>query len=160
MNQVKFFLFGVVSIVFFACQSDKNQGMAELDLTRYGAPVSILAPDSAKVTTQDYGISKDISVQAGPDYYVMVLASEANTMEVSKVKADQLQNVKEGTFFSQIVEEHDQGFIYENKLDSMNIFYGFRYIKIQGDKEFVFQEGLSGGFDLEAVQRMYQAVQQ
>ena len=159
MNQGKIVLLGLATVLFFACQSDPNQGMTLMDLTGYGAPLSIYAPDSATVKTQDFGISKDISIQAGKDFFVMLLASEANTTDAAKVKVEQLQSVKEGTYFSQIVQEDDKGFIFENQLDSTNLFYGFRYVKIQGDKEFIFQEGLSGGFSLEAVEKMYNAVQ-
>jgi len=42
--------------------------------------------------------------------------------------------------------------------DSISTNYGFKYLKIQGDKEYIFQTGLVGNFGLDDVKVMYEAV--
>ena len=74
---------------------------------------------------------------------------------VEKQKADAIASQT----FSKIVEEDEKGFIFEKKYSEDRISYDFRYVRLQGDKEFVFQTGLLGQFDLEEVKRMYEAVQ-
>ena len=57
-----------------------------------------------------------------------------------------------------IIEEEEVGFIYETVFDSTATNYGFKYLKIQGDKEYIFQTGLVGTFGLDDVKMMYEAV--
>ncbi|RLD18025.1 MAG: hypothetical protein DRI69_11070, partial [Bacteroidetes bacterium] len=62
-------------------------------------------------------------------------------------------------YYQKIMSDDDQGFIYQTAIDSTYINYGFRYFRLQGDKEYVFQTSLGGKYTLEAVQQMYKAVQ-
>ena len=72
----------------------------------------------------------------------------------SELKSD----IQKLSFFSKIMEEEDQGFIFEKTLGEDKT-YDFRYVRIQGDNEYVFQTGLMGKFTLEQVKDMYEAVQ-
>ena len=45
-------------------------------------------------------------------------------------------------------------------LDSTNLNYGFKYLRIQGDKEYTFQTAMVGTFSLEEAKGMYEAVKQ
>jgi hypothetical protein len=38
--------------------------------------------------------------------------------------------------------------------------YSFKYVFIQGDQEFIFQNGILGIYNLEQINNMYDAVQQ
>lgn len=49
-------------------------------------------------------------------------------------------------------------FIYRKKISEDRINHDFRYIKIQGDQEYMFQVGLMGQFSLEDVKAMYASV--
>jgi hypothetical protein len=157
MKKLLFCFFSV--LLFFACNNDPKHEYQALDLLEYGIPMSILAPDSAEVKTMDMGIIKDVSIKKGKDYYVQIFSSEATTTDVSAIKSEQLDAVKNSEYFSQIISEDDKGFIYENMIDSTRNTYGFRYVRVQGDKEYVFQTGLIGMFTLEDVQRMYECVE-
>ena len=66
--------------------------------------------------------------------------------------------VKNSPFFSEIIKEDDNGFIFKKTISEDRINYDFRYVKIQGDKEYVFQTGLIGQFTLDDVEMMYEAV--
>ncbi|MFK7932975.1 MAG: hypothetical protein AB8G22_05655 [Saprospiraceae bacterium] len=136
--------------------------MQPLDLMRYDIPITISAPDSVEVKTMDLVIQKDVSVKAkdSDDYYVQIYAADAVSNDVAQLKAEQLNEVKSNRYFSKILEEQEDGFIYETKVDSANVNYGFRYVYLQGDKQYTFQTGLIGTFSQDDVKTMYDAVQQ
>lgn len=153
------FLLGTCFLFVIACQTENDkQPLVPLDLMKYGVPISIQAPDSAEVKTMDMGFMKDVTIKKGDDFYIQIYASQASTTDVVKILAQQLQEVKDNRYFSKVVREEDAGFIYETVVDSTDINYGFRHIKVQGDNEFIFQTGLIGTFELEDVERMYEAV--
>lgn len=155
------FLFFLISTAFFACQSEPNSlsTWSDLNLLEHGIPFSILAPDSAKVETIDFGnIMKDVTVRGGDDYFVQIFASDAKTTDVKTLKSEALKEVKEEKHFSKIVEESDQGFLYESKRDSTSTYYGFRYVRLQGSKEYLLQNGFRGFFTEDQARSMYKAV--
>lgn len=160
MIRNRFFILLASVGLIWSCQQEPAVKFSSLDLTKYGVPMSIQAPDSVEIKTKDYGFSKDITVKAGEDYSIQILASEANTQDVSQVKASEMASVKQGIYFNRIVSEEPDGFIYESALDSTHLNYGFRYVRLQGGREFIFQTGLIGDFSLEDVETMYQAVKQ
>lgn len=156
-------IWGIITVLtlFFACGTDMGSmsGWKSLDLLQHGIPFSILAPDSAKVETIDFGsIMKDVSIKKDDDYFVQIFASDANSMDLSVVKQEQLKEVKDQKHFSKIIEESDAGFIYESKKDSSTIYYGFRYVRLQGSKEYILQNGFRGFFTEDQARSMYKAV--
>jgi hypothetical protein len=159
MKKILFLL--VTLSVFAACNQEPAQEewppLSLLDQT--GLPITIMAPDSAVVKMSDMGILKDITVKGGDNYYLQIYAASATTNDLAKIKSDKLSEVKSNRYFSKIVREEEAGFIYETKIDSTNINYGFRYALVKGDMEYIFQTGLIGTYELEEIERMYQAVQ-
>ena len=139
--------------------------MEALDLMQYGLPIKIHAPDEAKVTFEDYGFMKDVTVKGRENYFVQIRSGDATTTDIANIKSKLLSEAKEASFFSKVIEESDQGFIYEKNLGkdkatgADNLNYDFRYVKIQGDQEYIFQRGLIGRFTLDEVKNMYLSVQ-
>ncbi len=152
--------YGIAFFMLLLCFScGKEEVKKPLNLLQYGLPITIQAPDSAKVKTSDMGIFKDISVVSGDDYAVQIFASKAISVDILKIKTEQLATVQNTPYFSKLVREEDQGFIFENKIDS-TANYSFRYIQVMGDQEIIFQTGMSGIFSLEEVEEMYKSVKQ
>ena len=158
----KIVLFSGIALFFAACQSEPGNGLKETDLLAYGIPVVIMAPDSAAIKADDLGggLIKDVTIRGKDNYNVQVFATQAQTSDLARVKAEQLADVKSIRYFQKVINEEEDGFIYQTAIDSSNISYGFRYIVLQGDLEITFQTGLLGTFSQEEVERMYQAVQQ
>lgn len=150
-----------ICLFLASCQSDTSRAWQPLDLTGNNIPVTIMAPDSARVQTSNLsGIMQDVTIKSPADgYSVQILASQAATNDMARLKATQLELVRSNRYFEQIVTEDDQGFIFENRIDSLPL-YGFRYILYRGDQEIVFQNGLEGTFDLPEIEAMYAAVKQ
>lgn len=148
-------------LIFFiaSCSSENsNSGLTTLDLLKYGIPLKIMAPDSAEVQTMDLIVQKDVSIKGGDNYYVQIFVSDATTTNVEQLKENLKNEVKKSHYFSEIVRENENGFLFENKIDSTQSSFDFRYVKIQGDSEYQFQTGLIGTFTLDQVELMYKAV--
>ena len=155
------FIFLSLVLIFFSCESDTNKvELMPLDLMKYGAPFTIMAPDSIAVEVEDNLISKDLVIKFNKSYDVLVQIQDAADSNVERFRKEQEELVRSGRFFSKMVQTDEKGFVCENKVDSTYINYGFKYLVLQNDKEYIFQSGLYGNYDLESVKRMYQAVQQ
>lgn len=129
----------------------------KLDLMSHGLPIAIGAPADAEVVVDDLGIWKDVTVKKGSEYFVQIISSKATSLNINKLKSNALTEVKDGRYFSKIIQEDEAGFIFEKKIDE-RINYDFRYFKIQGDSEYSFQTGLIGSFSEEQVRAMYKSV--
>lgn len=156
-------LLGLCCILAFACQKESNaSGLKPKSLLTWGVPLKIMAPDSLTVKKSKLGILEDITLSGHDEfknYNIQMFARNANTIDIAAAKKEQLEGAKGNPFFSKIVEEEENGFIFEKQLDSTRVNYDFRYIRIQGDREYVFQTSLIGSFSKEDVKMMYQAVQ-
>jgi len=143
-----------------SCQ-DKNSypDLEELDMLSYGVPLKIKAPVDAEVEIDDLGIVQDITVQAGKDFNLQIIAGTAYLSSITEIVKKQKSDAMATGTFSKIVKEDDRGFIFEKKYSEERISYDFRYVRLQGDREFIFQTGLLGQFTLEDVEKMYHAVQ-
>ncbi len=159
MKNTTFIALLLVGAALLSCGKDAKNKLKSLDLMPQGVPISIMAPDSAEVKVSDLVVQKDVTIQKGEHFYVQIFMSDATAANAKALKAEQLEQVKTMPYFSKIIREDDGGFLYENKIDSTNLSYGFRHVRMQGDKEFIFQTGLIGNFSKEDAEAMYQAVQ-
>jgi len=151
----------VLALILLACAAEATDNWKELDLMKYQIPVKIMAPDSAKVNATNLsGIMQDVTVRSPADRYsVQVLASQASTNDMARLKSEQLELVRDNRYFERIVREEPDGFVFLNQIDSTSL-YGFRHIIYRGDQEFVFQNSFDGTFNLEEIEAMYAAVKQ
>jgi len=147
--------FSLLVLLIASCKNETPK--TELDLLSHGLPISIQAPDNPEITVDDLGFWKDVSVKAGEDYHIQIISSDASTIDIAKIKAEQLELVKEAPFFSKIIKEEDNGFTFEKKIDD-RINHDFRYVKIQGDKEYIFRGAMMGTFTEGQVASMYESV--
>ncbi len=153
------FSISAVFLIVMGCSSDPSANYQEISLLKHGFPINILAPDSPVVKTFDLIVKKDITVQKGDDYSVQIFMGDASIYDPKKIKDRLLEDLKANNqYFDQVVLEEDHGFVYKTLIDSLNPNYGFNLVKIQGDKEFIFQTGIMGSFSEEQALRMYKAV--
>jgi hypothetical protein len=162
MISVRFGVVGLLiagAVVLFSCKPESSAKFTDLDLLSYGMPIVIKAPDSARVKSMTLGMAKDITVIKDSDFNVQILESDVDTRDIAEIKTRLMDEIKSNPYFHQILHEDAAGFVYDTHVDSNYVNYGFRYIRLQGDKEYVFQQGLSGKFTRDAVEAMYRAVQ-
>jgi len=146
-------------LVFTSCKQDNVAPLEPLDLTLYELPITIQAPLEAEVKSTTLGYIKDVSIEKGKDFNVQIFASDVRTNNVQNIKQELQQEVERQIYYDTVVEDYEDGFIYRTVVDSSES-YGFRHVIVRGDYEIIFQQGLAGTFNLDAVQRMYQAIQQ
>jgi len=144
----------IILIVIIACRTEPA-GYQTLHLGEYGLDISLSVPDSARITARDYGIVKDITIRDSVDFSIQIFAFVAPTDDTAGEKLRQLQTAREDPYFGELIREDEDGFIFSKHLDSTLTDYDFRYIRIMGDRELIFQTGLVGTFSLDAVRRMY-----
>ena len=149
----------VGALTVLGCKNAPLSDLEDISLLQYGVPFSIKAPSDASVQKASLGIYEDITIKAGEDYQVQLLVSDATTVDPTVIKTDLLEDIKRNPFFAELIEETDNGFVYKKQIDSSSTNYSFRHIRIQGDKEYIFQPTLVGQFSLEEIKAMYQAVQ-
>ena len=140
-----------------SCRRDKVN-MQSLDLQSHGIPLTIMAPDSAVIQEKDYNFMRDITIKKGDQFFIQIFEFAAPKQDAAGEKLRQLTAVQEDPFFQEIIKEEDQGFIFSKMADSTTIDYDFRYVRILGDKELIFQTGLVGSFSLEDVKLMYNSI--
>ena len=141
------------------CTQDPSSKYSKLSLLEYGFPIDIMAPDSPVIKTFDLVVKKDITIQKGDDYLVQIFMGNATIYDAKRVKDQLLDDFREDNeYFEELILNEDQGFIYKTAVDTLNPNYGFFYVKVQGDKEFIFQPGIMADFSLEEIERMYGAV--
>ena len=142
-----------------ACNNGGNTGgLEELDLMAHGLPVKIKAPADANVEMSDLGFVKDVTVKSGDQFYLQIIGGTATTTDIAEVVAEHKQQVSNNPFFSEIVREEENGFIFKKVISEDRENYDFRYVRIQGDKEYLFQTGLVGQYTLDDVETMFKAV--
>lgn len=142
--------------LFFSCKNETSN-FVDLDLMSSGLPIKIKAPADAVVTANDMGFMKDITVQKGDSYSLQITGSNAHTIDQKAILQEHKKTVEQGPFFSKIIHETEDGFIFEKNIDE-TINYDFRVVKIQGDKEYIFQTALIGKFSKEDTQAMFDSV--
>lgn len=151
----------LASVLLWSCQTDGGSDLVAKDLMEHGIPVTIMAPDSAIVKARNMGsLMKDVTVKGEGNYDLQIMSSGATTSDLARVKAEQLSTVKTNRYFSKIVTEEENGFLYEMALDSNNLNYNFRYILLQGDQEIIFSAGMASTLDQEEAERLYESVKQ
>lgn len=136
----------------------KQNNLKPLDLRSYGAEVTIMAPENSEVKKVE-GFITDITVRKDSTYEIQIFLSEKTNDDIAAVTKGQLELVKENPFFSKILKEETDGFLYENQLDGASNF-GFRRIVLSGNQEIIFQNALLGTYSKEQAESMYEAVKQ
>lgn len=138
-----------------SCQGSSKKSN-KLDLTSYGMPIAVDAPDGATIDKTDEGLMDRVIISGGKDYGLEITAMSALTQDMANIKQSELDIIKGNPYFSQIVKEDDTGFIYETVVDSTNIRYNFFKVKVQGDTEFRYILPTQfGGFSKEDAIKIY-----
>jgi len=157
MNKYLFLIF-LGSVLFINCKTDKSASYPSKDLLKHGFAISVKAPESAEIKSDDFGIMQELTISSGNEYNVQILKSISNTSNVKEALNGQMNLVKGDRYFSKVIEEYENGFIFEKKIDD-NVNYDFRYVKLVGEEEYIYQTGMIGTYTEKSVREMYNSVQ-
>lgn len=147
-----------VSLFFMIACREEEKGMKPLDLTPYGLPMSILAPDSTEVSIKEYPFMRNINIRKDEHFHIELFELESNHNDPVSEKQRQMTAMKKSPKFLEILKEYDNGFVYSKKLDSTSIDYDFRLVEYLGDKQLIFQSGVMTSFSLEDIEQMVKAI--
>ena len=148
-------------LLLIACGTESSDvELVELDLLSEGMPIVINAPVNPLIESKTLGVDRVMTVRKGSDFYLDIFEVNAVNRDKKAIKSKLLRDVQGHPYYQKIISDDDNGFIYQTAVDSSYVNYGFRYFHLQGDKEYVFQTGMSGQYTLDDVQLMYDAVKQ
>ena len=144
-----------ISVVVTSCKSDLTDNWKEVSLLKYNVPLTIKLPDGAEFKENDFGIIKDLSIVGPDNFHLQIMASDALSSDLKKMISEKKLEARRHRYFSKFLEEYEDGFIFEKQIEDHYKSYDFRYIKISGNTEMVFQMGLMGRFSEDEVKNMY-----
>jgi len=154
----KIILLLIIAVQFVSCEQDPLKDFVDLDLMKNGVPLKIKAPEGSTVKVNDLGLMKDISIDGGNNFALQIMASTVTEYDLKKLVDSELSTVEASTYFSKIMSQDENGFIFEKDIDG-KLNYDFRFVKIQGDNEFICQRSLSGTYNIEEIDLMYKALE-
>jgi len=160
MNRTLMLTIISIPILFlFSCKDgSKSSSPNSLDLMKYGVPYSINAPDDVSITKVGSGKLEDISIRNKSGYDVQLFMGDAFSSNLEKLKSIKKEEITSNPTFKKIIEEFENGFIYEKISDIGNRNYDFVVIIVQGNKEINFQAGNSKEFTEDEVKSMVKSI--
>ncbi|MBK9734372.1 MAG: hypothetical protein IPO92_05135 [Saprospiraceae bacterium] len=145
--------------IISSCDWKQNKkSIKSLDLMKYGIPYAINAPADAVVTKLGSGQLIDILIKNKDGYDVQAFMSLAYTNDLNKLKQNKKEEIISNPYFVKIIEEFDEGFLFEKKTSEGVKSYDFNIIKIVGDNEINFQCGNSKEFSERDVKSMIKTI--
>ena len=128
------------------------------DLLKYGIPYSIKAPSDVAITKIGKGELSDVSIKNNSGYDLQIFMGSASTSDLKRIIDSKKNIVITNPSFSKIVEEYDDGFLFEKTNDEGNRTYDFVIVKIIGPNEINFQSGNSKEFTESDVKKMVASI--
>lgn len=148
-----------------ACDSTpkkpKPQFTKTIKLIEYGIPVTLNAPEDAKVTNHSDNLMQDVLIE-GDHYYVQIYGTSATTPDCKNLAQEALTDYKTtSSTFKEVVQQDDCGFIYSVQTErDTNTYYNFDYYSVKGNKTYRFTttSGPLVDLDQQQVTFIYEAV--
>ena len=140
-----------------SCKSDKSKYQG-LDLMKYGIPYIVYAPDDAVASQIGGGQMLDLRLANNDDYDVMIFMTKAQTKHLDRIKQFKKEEVSFYPGFKKIIEEYNEGFIYEKYSSTGNISYDFYAIKVVGNNEINFFSGAKRDYTEAEVKAMIRTI--
>lgn len=151
-------LYVFFTISFLVSCKPSGPSLEPTDLLSYGVPIKINAPANVEIEVSEISFIKDVTIKNDEGYSIQIFETDVKTLNPKTVMEALKAEISAGPFFSKIVQEDESGFIFEKKIDDSYTNYDFRHVKIRGDKQYVFQTGLSTQYSLDQVKTMFQSV--
>jgi len=156
-------------LLLFACNTSESNNtqlptLKPLNLSSFGVPFTIQAPDSAVVEREPMAIEEGISIRKGHFEVYLDIFRTLNepTETAASIKQKEWEMIKKDTLFESVrlVKEDVDGFVYEMKLPKQEKNYGFFYAIIKDGVLYEFHDLLEDNFTQAEAEQMYKAVRQ
>ena len=146
-------------VIIYSCDNGVSK-YEPLDLMSHGMPIKIMAPANTSIKSDDLGILKELTIidTLNSGYNIQIYSSKTDVLDRAKL-LDQVKSEIEATeFFSKMIEETENGFIYEKKVTEDYINYDFRVVRLQSDVKYTIQAGFGEQYQIEDIESMFNAV--
>jgi len=131
-------------------------------LLAQGIPLQVRMPQGASIQRRTAGNITEVTIKGKDEdawFEMTVQNLPAESDDLAWNKHLQLEDVKANIFFTRIMEEDENGFIYE-QVPQDKATYHFRYVVVQGLQLYVFSSALGSNLSLEKARELMVAVQQ
>ena len=91
-------------------------------------------------------------------YNIQIYSSKTDILDRAKLLEGIKSEIEGSEFFSKMIEETENGFIYEKKVTEDYINYDFRVVRLQSDVKYTLQAGFGEQYELSDVENMFNAV--
>ncbi len=152
-------LLALLMVIIYSCDNGVSK-YEPLDLMSHGMPIKIMAPANTSIKSDDLGILKELTIidTLNSGYNIQIYSSKTDVLDRAKL-LDQVKSEIEATeFFSKMIEETENGFIYEKKVTEDYINYDFRVVRLQSDIKYTMQAGIGEQYELADIESMFNAV--
>ena len=122
-------ILALLMVIIYSCDNGVSK-YEPLDLMSHGMPIKIMAPANTSIKSDDLGILKELTIidTLNSGYNIQIYSSKTDVLDRAKL-LDQVKSEIEATeFFSKMIEETENGFIYEKKVTEDYINYDFRAV--------------------------------
>lgn len=159
-------ILGLFVFLTMACGTAETQQiekMQALDLNKYHVPLSIQAPEGAKVSPNPAS-TDGLEISNGTNFFILleVVKPEEEEDEIElnleKVKGEALEYQKSGGYLNKVLVNDKNGFVYEIKDEEIGATFGFFYSIKKGKERFDFQASQQKKFTEAEALKMYDAV--
>ncbi len=138
----------IINIVIFAfllvaCKNKQSTiTSASANLLKYGIADEIYPPKEAIYTPMKNANLIGVSIAADSMLEVQAFMTASFTKDYTKLITDRKREIVGNPYFVKIVEENNQGFLFEKKISETEKSYDFRVVKLIGDNEVTYQSGI------------------
>lgn len=148
----------IFTLFWVSCQNSSSKIKNRTSLYKYGIPAYIKAPADARYNKASSGNIESLSVVDDDGFNLQILLMPTSLTDDKTAKQHQKEQVVNHPDFSKIIEDYDQGFLFELEIAGTR-YYDFRYVRITGTKEIIFQAGPTCQCTESQVRNMLLAVQ-
>ncbi len=159
MYKIKFLvLVTLIGLSLYACkQENMTSENQKTSLMKYGFPLEINTPENASFIKNKSGATDHLIITNNKDFNLQINMADAVSYSLTEVKTRERENIKTNPFFQKILEDYDDGFLYEYETPN-GLAYDFRIFKLQGSKTYTFQSGITGQFSEKDVKYMIKSI--
>jgi len=145
------------SVIFFLTSCGGNDNGQKKENIKQKLPFKVDAPWGANYETREYNEVTSYIISKDDEYAVEVIATPAGSEDIATIKNEQLNTVTESPYFSRLILNEPNGFIFEMVVDSSK-HYDFRLVKLRDNTQYVFQTELTRVFSEWEARSMYESV--
>ena len=165
MQQTKLlgFILSII-IIFSACQNETSKwDLQPLDLTSYGLPIIVQAPDSADVNLNIIAFEKGVTISKD-DFTIEVELKDVYadpSKNIDSIVSKKIESIQSADNFDKILMTTPNSLIYSSNDTIIGLDHHFFFVALKNGKQFEFQEApnVMANYTLEEIKEFHRAVE-